>query len=213
MIPAIIIQSWRNNELPPRPRALRQRMRRMHPSWQHMFFDDEAVLSFLWTHYPTMAACAARTCRWSIQVIDVFRLCAVHYFGGFWMDMDVYIESSLEPLRRHSCVFPVEAPANTDALLQRCGIRHLVGNYAFGAAPRNRHVEDVVNMVHALLMRPLLYNSWLPNCSDEKRVFYSTGPVAVTLALKNSADLTLLRHADQARFGRYGKHVEFGTWK
>jgi hypothetical protein len=213
MIPAITIQSWRNTDLPANARMLRQRVQRLHPTWRHLFFDDPAVTKFLWTHYPTLASCAARTCRWPIQVIDIFRLCAVHHFGGFWLDLDMELYSPLQPLRRHACVFAIEARANTDSLLQQHGIAHLIGNYAFGATPQHESIELVLNTVHALLMRPMLYSRWLPNPSDEKRVFYSTGPVAVTLALKKAKSLTLLRNAKTAYFGRYGRHVEFGTWK
>lgn len=79
----------------------------MHPFFEYKFFDDTAIEEFISTYYPHYLA-IFRSFPEPIMGIDFWRLLAVDHYGGFYLDMDVKLSKSLEPLREFGCVFPIE---------------------------------------------------------------------------------------------------------
>ena len=45
--------------------------------------------------------------QFKIQQIDFFRYLVIYYYGGLYLDLDVFIDSDLQDLRLYDCAFPM----------------------------------------------------------------------------------------------------------
>ena len=162
-----------------------------------------------------------------IQRYDFFRYLAVYRFGGFYLDMDVFLASNLSELLDCGCVFPFEALTINAYLRDEHAMDWEVGNYAFGAAAGHPFLLAVIeNCVRAQKDR-----DWVENMGrsvpriflDEYYVLYTTGPLLVSRTLAEFPDaakhVTVLFPEDVCdstywnRFGQFGIHLMGGTWR
>ena len=135
--------------------------------------------------------------------------------GGFYLDCDFKVTWPLDSAcARAPAVFPQELDRNTDDILQQRGCRYLIGNYAFGAVAGHpvfeKYVAHAVASMNKVTMRG--------DTGDRRRVFYTTGPVAVTVAVLDAMEddkgsVAVLKGNGNAQFGEYGVHQLAGTWK
>lgn len=223
MIPRRIIQTWKTRELPPRFGAAADRLRRLHPGFEYLLFDDPAVEQLVEAHYPEHLG-LFRSFAFPIQRIDLFRMLAVHHLGGFYFDLDVELEEPIDELVVHRAVFPFEC-LNSDAILRRSGYDGIIGQYGFGACAGEPFLEKVVANMHRAARSPAwaaVPNALDPGAREQRIVLYTTGPVLVTRTYVDEPDLaehiTVLfssRPTEPAgwhRFGRFGRHWMAGTW-
>ena len=89
--------------------------------------------------------------RIPIQRYDFFRYLAICHFGGFYLDLDVLLASSLSDLLEFGCVFPFEELTISTFLRRKYGMDWESGNYAFGASARHPFI-DRQELVCALLL-------------------------------------------------------------
>jgi hypothetical protein len=76
--------------------------------------------------------------RFAIQRYDFFRYLAVYQYGGFYLDLDVILDSSLSALLDFRCVFPFEELTMNTFLRREYGMGWEIGSFAFGAAAGTR---------------------------------------------------------------------------
>ena len=207
MIPKLIIQTWKDNNIPEKYRGLLKKLRDNNREFNYMFYTDENIKTFMENHYPEYLS-VFNNFEYPIQKIDFFRYLVIYKFGGFYFDLDMDIDRSLDDLLENEVVFPKEWQQNGDPILQEQNMPFLLGNYAFGAKAGNLFLKKIIdNIVSGRIPREKI-----PNKKD-KIVFYTTGPVSVTQSL---IDYLLLKDAPKffhARFGNYGSHKMMGSWK
>ena len=103
-IPKIIIQTWKNRDLPPYYKKTQNLIFRNNPDYRYIFFDDNDILKFVKDRYPAFQDTLKKFKR-KIQVIDFFRLLAVYEYGGFYFDMDVeVIDPNSTTIRRYTMI-------------------------------------------------------------------------------------------------------------
>ena len=216
-IPRRIVMTWKTAiELAPKQfQENYAAMRRLHPSWDIVFMDDAALEKFMTTEANEDFQSLYNRCALRIQQIDIFRMAYVCKHGGFYLDCDFKVTQPLDSAcSRASAVFPQELDRNTDDILQQRGCEYLVGNYAFGAVPGHPVFEKYV--AHALASMGKV--TMRGDTADRRRVFYTTGPVAVTVAVldaleEDKGSVAVLKGNGNAQFGEYGVHQLAGTWK
>ena len=216
MIPKLIIQTWKNNDIPDKYRTLLKKLRENNEGFNYMFYTDENIKTFVETHYPEYLEIFNQF-EYPIQRVDFFRYLVIYTFGGFYFDLDMDVECSLGPLLEYDAVFPKEWEKNGDPIFQEQNMQFLLGNYAFGARAGNLFLKKIIdNIVSSRIPREKI-----PNKKD-KIVFYTTGPVMVTqslidyLLLTDVPKVTILEPTPRffhARFGNYGSHKMMGSWK
>ena len=212
-IPRIIIQTWKTITLPLPLQQLQQKVRKHNPTYKYMFFDDVDVDRFVQTHYfeywDTFQRLTPR-----IKQIDFFRYLAVRHYGGFYLDMDMEVNGSLESIRNHgvgaAAVFPLEDSRNTDDVLQRNGISYLVGNYAFAAVQGSAAIQAIIDGIHHGVIPP----HDIPRNSLFKEVLYTTGPVLVTYVLHGRKDVRVIQSTKypESGFGEVARHLLMHSW-
>jgi mannosyltransferase OCH1-like enzyme len=95
-IPKIIHQIFYQGEaeIPEKYLRYRQTVLEHHPHWQYMFWDETKSRMFLEEHYPWFLQVYDSYPYW-IQRCDAIRYFILHYYGGFYIDMDI---ESLKPI-------------------------------------------------------------------------------------------------------------------
>ena len=214
-IPKIIIQTGKHVHLCDKLKFLTEKVKKLHPDFEYKFFTDEDVETFIKENYPEYYDTFSNF-KYPIQKYDFFRYLAVYHYGGFYLDLDMDINLSLEELCQYDCVFPRELKKNSDIYLQNKGMDYLIGNYCFGASKHNTFLkycidnivdDSVLNMNEVLL--------YMKN-SKEKYVYYKTGHVLVSASYLNYSDkenIHILEDEEDTCFGKFGKHLAIGSWQ
>ncbi len=225
-IPKRIIQTAKHTQLPLRSRAVMANIRLLNPDHEYLFFDDAQVAEFVEREFPQYRG-VFDSFRYPIERYDFFRYLAVYCYGGFYFDTDVLLVSSLSPLLEQGCVFPFEALTLSHFLRNNLGMDWLMGNYAFGAAPKHPFLKMVINnCVRAQedpdWVKPMMRGS-PPLIRDEYLILNSTGPGLISRTLAENPELARMVKVlfpedvcdvgNWNRFGDFGIHLMDASWR
>ena len=216
MIPKIIIQTYKSTDLPDRAKVLVNRLKTNNPDFKYIFFSDADINAFLETNYPEYIE-TFNNFTYTVQKIDFFRLLVIYHFGGFYFDIDISNYKCLDELCNiSSCVFPQEYSQNGDPYLQNKNMNILIGNYGFGACPKNNFIKFCIDRI----ITPTISINDIPGkgCWYDKNIFYTTGPVLVTDCYAdyiNKHEILIIKPTtnDISCFGDFAFHERHGTWR
>jgi mannosyltransferase OCH1-like enzyme len=173
MIPAIIHQTWKTNQLPPALKAYCRSWRRFNPEADYRFYDDAGCRSFVQKEFPGFLT-AYEAFHFAIQRADLFRALAVYRFGGLYADVDM---ECLRPMERffqmNGALFCIETRL-TSARQGELGYRHpyQIANCIFAAEAEHPFLWDVIEKIARLAgTKPI---------SDPAQVEDATGPRLLT---------------------------------
>ncbi|HZP87463.1 MAG TPA: glycosyltransferase [Burkholderiales bacterium] len=169
--PRIIFQTWKSRTDMPRHFARwSETLRRAHPRWTHLLWDDADNRRFIETHYP-----------WFLDDYDsypqeIYRADAVRYFflyhhGGLYADMDTQCIDATDALFE-----------NGDVFLARMGRDALFPHSIPNAIMASRRHQEFWLLVIALL---------IDNAQAMRAGTLNAGPATVTgpILLKKACDL------------------------
>jgi hypothetical protein len=225
MIPKLIIQTGPEN-LPLLLQAAMANVKLLHPEFEYRFFDDAMIGSFLAQHFPEYVA-EYNSFRFRIQKYDFFRYLAVYHYGGFYLDLDVFLARDLTPLLSSPCVFTFEELAELPYFWKEFQMDWQIGNYAFGAEPRHPFLAAVIeNCLRAKhqpdWVKPMMQGA-PPSLRDDMYILNTTGPGLLSRTLAENPQLAgsmnILFPADVCdrrnwhQFGDYGVHSMAGSWR
>src|SRR6266545_2785676 len=142
MIPKLIIQTGPPT-LPLLLQAAIVNVKLLHPDFEHRFYDDAMIDAFLAAHFPEYRA-EYRSFPFRIQRYDFFRYLAIYQFGGFYLDVDMFLAQNISPLLVSKCIFPFEELAARRYFWKQFQMDWQVGNYAFGAEPGHPFLAAVI---------------------------------------------------------------------
>jgi inositol phosphorylceramide mannosyltransferase catalytic subunit len=225
-IPKVIIQTGRHRALPLLQRAVVANIRLLNPDFAYRFFDDADVAAFVSREFPQYGG-VFDGFPYPIQRYDFFRYLAIYRYGGFYLDLDVLLASSLTPLIECGGVFPFDDLSISRFLRRTLGMDWTIGNYAFGATPGHPLLAAVIQNCIRAQEDP----EWLaPALRDIPRPFRqdfvvlnSTGPMLLSRTLAENralaSDVAILFPDDVRdpaswhKFGRLGVHLMEGSWR
>jgi hypothetical protein len=232
IIPRRIIQTWKSCDLPAHYRSYRRRLQALHPEYELLLFTDEEMAAFVAREYPEFRQTFDQLPK-VVSKTDLFRLLAVHRLGGFYLDLDVLVVRSFEPLRAYECVFPFERQADPYFCAEFRELECL-GQFAFSAAAGHpfplacaQNIRRAVTEPHwARIPPPEVTRGFLGMFGDDRSlpIYYTTGPVLVTRTYAERTDLrsgvTVLYACEEGNrrylnwcFGIYGVHTMDGGWR
>lgn len=111
MIPRILHQTWKDDDVPERWRPLRRTWHELHPDWEHRFWTDADLRRLVEVHYPaflpTYDAYDYDICR-----VDAARYLLMHHMGGVYVDLDFEALRPIEPLLEGRSAVVGEEPAS-----------------------------------------------------------------------------------------------------
>ena len=230
-IPRIIIQIWVQKgggppKIPANQIEYMEKMRKMNPSFQYMFFNGDDVDEFFKNNYAEYYSTYQNLPEF-IQKLDFFRYLAIYHYGGFYFDTDVEPNKPLdESILNHTAVFPVDEYANSiDCKHPRMntlclvGQNFLLGQYAFAAVAKHPFMKWLVDKIHRNVQNYIrIYQQVQPNGSNVRHyfVYKTTGPDFVTdcyVEYSDKSQFYILSNGRRQVFGDYGVHKFIGGWK
>jgi inositol phosphorylceramide mannosyltransferase catalytic subunit len=225
-IPRRIIQTGKSRDLPLLAKAAAANLRLLNPEFEYLFFDDADVERFVDGQYPQYRR-LFDAFPYRIQKYDFFRYLAIHHYGGFYFDLDIFLARSLDSLCQHSCVLPFEELSLHAFLRERYDMDWEVGNYAFGASAGHPFMTAVIeNCVRAQTDKSWPSAMWrsIPALfRSEYHVLDTTGPGLVSRTLAEfpqaASQVKVLFPTDVCdesqwhQFGDYGVHLQDGGWR
>lgn len=206
-----IIQTWKTAAVPEGYLGYQARVLAL-PGARYRFYDDDALAAFVRRRFPQYYG-AFVGLPYAIQRIDMFRYLAVYALGGLYLDLDMEVLASrVDASRWGECCFPKEYLSNTDPVLRQRGCPFLLGNYAFFARRRHPFLKELVDNIvtdrYGFQKRT--------DMPRDKYVFYTTGPVHVTLSYLDTAESVTVLAPEPFRhscFGDFAVHRQMGSWK
>jgi len=218
-IPRLIIQTWKNHDIPSKYINSIRSIKRYNPNYKFMFFTDKDIDKFIKEEYPQYYSTYKRL-PVIIQKIDFFRYIAVYHYGGFYFDLDMTGLYPLDNILKYECVFPVDmilTPVRCASyrFKKYCdkGLDYILGQYAFGAKPKDEFIKALIDGINENIDK---YIEEFKINQTLHYVYSSTGPdyvMNVYLDYKNKNNIHVLEYPESQYFGKYAKHDHFGTWK
>lgn len=220
MIPDIIHQTYKTDNIPKECIPFQVGMRALHSDWTFNFYDDVQCKSIIDREYPELSFLYENV-PYSIMRADIFRIVIVFLQGGYYFDIDVKFHKSLTSLNNTNMVLSTEKIlSNEDCIKKGHRDNVRIGNYGFGSIEGNPFFQF---LIHAWIEN----TDQLINIKSEHDLLEATGPgfftsnfntyykndlTAVTLLpLGNKLCERCLIHSCQ--FGDFASHLHMGSWR
>lgn len=199
MIPPILHQTWKTEQLPAQFQAWAGSWNRHNPDWTRMFWNDRTLLEFVAEHYPDFLSTFSSYKRGILRA-DAGRYLLLHHFGGVYADIDCECVASFAPIMRERRVVLCREPQShyADQAAFR-GLPYLLFNGTMASPPGHPF------WLHLL--------SYLPGLTLAKEAIDATGPAVMTSAQLSFADQSSLAIHSSSLFtplDRDGKEPEQG---
>ena len=174
MIPPILHQAWKTDQVPERFQPWIESWNRHNPGWTRMFWNDRALVDFVGANYPGFVDtfCGYRS---GILRADAGRYLLLHHFGGVYADLDCECVAPFDPLMPEDrIVFCKEPPERSASQAKLRGLPYLIFNGTMASPPRHPF------WLHLL--------STLPDLADAKEAIDATGAGVLASAQSRFAD-------------------------
>tara|TARA_B100000282_G_scaffold296365_1_gene278055 strand:+ start:130 stop:789 length:660 start_codon:yes stop_codon:yes gene_type:complete len=217
-----IIQTWKTKHIPVQFKDCMNSVIHHNSNFNYMFFTDQDIYEFITTKMPEYQD-TFFSFKTKIQKIDFFRYLVIYYYGGVYLDLDIMIEKNLTELYENPdiCKFPIEYIHINDTFITDQGFVHLIGNYAFYAPAKHPFIKKIIdNIVDHRITKNDIDKAALTNGDSiqDVEIYCTTGPIMVTQSYidmenKKSIELLTSRPFRSERFGMFGQHLCYGTWR
>jgi len=218
MIPAVVHQIWKTNELPRAWQGFAASWAKHNPDWEYRLWTDRDVEQYVVERYPELREQYA-TLSYDIQRADLARYLILHGCGGVYADLDLECLCPLTPLVDGQRLIACREP---DGHAEGPGDRAPIGNAFLASEPRHPLLEEVVDEIarnpHAITFH--------------QEVLTTTGPRMLTRVIRgrqggdatilpsrvaypyvhNAAELDLLRAGGEAAERLKRRLVLSGSW-
>jgi mannosyltransferase OCH1-like enzyme len=152
MIPPIVHQTWKSDDLPRSLKECCASWKRFNPDFDYRFYDDRSCAAFIYAKYPDLAQ-LYESLPLPILRADLFRYLIVYSFGGLYADIDM---ECLRPIDRFlsldGAIFSIEARL-TSIRQRELGYRHpyQIANCIFASEAGHPFLRRVIDRAVALL--------------------------------------------------------------
>ncbi|MFT4115536.1 glycosyltransferase [Bradyrhizobium sp.] len=172
MIPRIIHQSWKDENVPERWLPYQKTWRDKHPDYEYRFWTDDDNRRFVEQFYPRLLP-TYDGYRHPVNRADLARCLVVAHHGGIYADLDCECLRPLDDLLTgRELIFGFEPKAHVEkpAVASR-GLSRIVCNAIFAAIPNHPFWEHLLPLMEA--------------ARDEPNVLEATGPFVLTRAYES----------------------------
>lgn len=200
-------------------------IKKINPEYEHVFFKDNEIDTFLYNNYPDYYKTYLRL-PIKIQKLDFFRYVLLYHYGGIYLDLDMDVKTKFDEILKYECVLPIEQTINdchADRFKFACGYKSnfLLSNYAFACEKNCKFVKQLIDNIHNNIDEIIENSNYIEKDMNNNFVYETTGPDYITKEyldyIDNNGDnnILLLNNPknDDHVFGIYAKHLYFGDWK
>ena len=167
MIPKIIHQTWKTNEIPEKWLAFEKKVKALNPEWEYRLWTDADNERFVKNEYPEFYDIFKSFSR-GIMRADVIRYLIMYKVGGVYLDLDYEV---LQPFnfKNYSVVLPQNRSISYGDKQDE------LGNCIFASVPRHQFWADVIS---DLQNNPPIVDSY-------SQIIDATGPGLLTRIYNN----------------------------
>jgi Anp1/Glycosyltransferase sugar-binding region containing DXD motif len=192
MIPRIIHQTWKSNQIPDRFLNFSLTWQQKNPDWSYRLWTDRDLLEFVAEHYPDLLKvfCGYRQ---GVKRADAGRYLLLHHFGGVYADIDTECCQSLEPLTSEDRVILCYEPhAHWAPTIASRGLPCLLFNGVMASPAGHPFWSHLTKIIKTM--------------EHVSNVLDSTGPCVLTSAYLNYPDQDSMRIEDAVFFNPVDVH-------
>ena len=178
MIPPILHQMWKTDQVPEQFKGWADGWLRHNPDWTRMFWTDRTLLEFVGRHYPGFLE---TYCNYTAGIMraDAARYLLLHHFGGVYADIDCECVAPFAPIMAENRVVLCHEPAaHLPMHIPYRGMTHLLFNGTMASPPGHPFWPHLM--------------SYLPGLARSKEVLDATGPCVLTSAQVSFPDQSAL---------------------
>ncbi|MFT6406638.1 MAG: FkbM family methyltransferase [Arenicella sp.] len=145
MIPKIIHQTWKTDQVPEQWKAFAQSWKSHHPDWEYRLWSNADGAEFVEHFYPHFEQ-TYWSYRYDIQRADAIRYLIIYHYGGIYADLDFECLQSFESLRdNHKLVIGFEPKEHAQAQ----SLQEVLCNALFASKPRSKFLKAVIDFLIA----------------------------------------------------------------
>lgn len=145
-IPSKLIQSWKSRDAV--PDRIFEGIRKYAPEFEHVFFSDEDVVTFLSQNYPSSIMDTYNSTPNAAHRADLFRYCYLYMHGGVWLDIKTVL---IRPLRE---IFTSPRSIYTVKSIMKYKTENTCYQGILAVPPRTPFMHDmIVSFVSSLMSR------------------------------------------------------------
>jgi FkbM family methyltransferase len=172
MIPKIIHQTWKTEQVPSEWTAFAESWKQHHPDWTYRLWTNADGAEFVEQFYPQF-----KDTYWSyqydIQRADAIRYLIIYHYGGIYADLDFECLQSFESLRsNHKLVIGFEPKGHAQFQPRQ----EVLCNAIFGSQPRSEFLKTVIDFLIADVTPTLVHED----------VLKTTGPLMLQKVYEQS---------------------------
>lgn len=184
MIPRIIHQTWKNEDIPDKFVRFQNSWIQHHPNWQYILWTDTDLRNLIQVEYPWFLN-TYDNYKYHIQRVDAARYFILHKYGGLYVDLDFECRKNFNKLvTDYFAVFGNEPTVHAQMVYKRNSV---VSN-AIMASSQGHPIWEAV--FSELLKRSQRYKSTSRQTSGSaNNVLWTTGPGMLDDVLRNNKKL------------------------
>ncbi len=168
-IPKIIMQTWKNRQIPVKWRSSARSIKKYMSDWKHVLMTDDDNREFIKEHFPDFLSHYDKF-PYNIQRADAIRACWLYIHGGIYMDLDIEILRPLDSLFNEPFGIYLVNSGNFSSYAT---------NSFMACQPRHHIWLEYIEQ----MKKPL--NKWV--MGKHFTVMTTTGPIALTNVLRNTS--------------------------
>jgi mannosyltransferase OCH1-like enzyme len=204
-IPKIIMQTWKDREVPEKWKGSPKSIKEMMPDWKYILMTDEDNRNFVKKYFPDFLKYYDRFPH-NIQRADAIRYMWLYINGGIYMDLDFEVKHPLDELLTGDAEVYLVSSSNVGSYIT---------NSFMASKPRCKLWLEVIEAMKKKL--PIYY------LGKHIEVMNTTGPMMLTHVVKNSRTVysmlpgTLILPCSVCNIwcnseGAYMKQLEGSSW-
>jgi len=209
MIPKIIHQTWKTQEIPEQWQASVKSFKKIHPGYKYILWTHETMDEFVKMEYPTFYNTYTGY-KYDIQRCDAFRYMVLYKYGGIYIDLDIVSKKKLDDLLQYDIV-----------LAKSSNLSFYYTNSFFMCSPENSFIKFCIEQLPE-------YKQSFVYLGKHNHIMNSTGPWFLTKIMKkyNEKNIHNLYVLSQEEFagdcnvcnetkcfgGTYFKHIVGNSW-
>jgi hypothetical protein len=145
MIPKILHQTWKTDQIPDHWRPYQRSWIANHPDWEYRLWTDADNLALVEQHYPQFLD-LYQSFAYAILRVDLVRMLYLHRYGGLYVDLDFESLKPLGPLLGESRIVIGQENEGAGKMLRG---RDYILNALMASPPGHAFWEGLANRVSA----------------------------------------------------------------
>lgn len=207
MIPKIIHQTWKTNDIPEEWKDAVNSCKSIHKEFKYMLWTDETMDVFVKTYYPEFYK-TYHSYKYDIQRCDAFRYLVLYKYGGIYLDMDIICKKKINDLLKYDIV-----------LAHSSNVKTSFTNSFFMVSSNHPFMKYCIDHLSENVNKYQYFGKHL-------HVMYSSGPLFLNNMISDYGDLENhhnlnaeefagdcnVCNEDKCKGGIYFSHIRGQTW-